>query len=244
MAMYSRLSCFRGYNQGGQGQADHPQPQELRVWDRERGSQYPPSRPGTGSAQLSVAHPRLAFGEVMTRQCINHSSNKCSLRFFLNKNNMKGFTKTSHSAITKETRQQRALGPPRLVLGQEGGRAVRVECLLRAPGPSATLAGAGPARRDSAYPSRATARSSRGHGSPGARAKAQQSRSQGRAGRVLLGCTAQGRRRRSRAAPWGVAGPRQRQRGLCRVRLGAREEQVTYEADGDGDGSAIHSVSR
>lgn len=80
-----------------------------------------PCGAGTGSAQLSVPHPRLAFGEVMTHQCINHSSNKCSLMSFLNKK-IKGLTKTSHSAIIKETRQQQTLRPPCLVHGQEGGR--------------------------------------------------------------------------------------------------------------------------
>lgn len=55
----------------------------------------------------------------MTRQCINHLSNKCSLRFFLKKNktNKKNnkikqkeieriYKKTSHSAIIKETRHE------------------------------------------------------------------------------------------------------------------------------------------
>lgn len=75
-------SRFRGYNQGGKGQADHLQPQEeTQIWGRGGAHSTRPSRAVTGSAELSLPDPRLAFGEVVTHQCINHSSNKCSLRF-------------------------------------------------------------------------------------------------------------------------------------------------------------------
>lgn len=52
-----------------------------RVGGREQGLTVRGLADQTGSAQLSDP-PRLAFGEVITHQCINHSSNKCSLRFF------------------------------------------------------------------------------------------------------------------------------------------------------------------
>lgn len=57
---------------------------ETQVWDR-RGSRSSAWQTRNWVCSAECPHPGLAFGEVMTHQCINHSSNKCSLRFFSKK---------------------------------------------------------------------------------------------------------------------------------------------------------------
>lgn len=105
-----------------------------------------------------------------------------------------------------------------------------MECLLRASGRART--------RDSACPSRATTRSRKVTGAQAPGAKAQRSREPGQSWRSIAWLHFPGTGSRGGTAL--SAGAEQICSSFNGVSAGmgaqwAREEQVTYEADGDGD---------